>query len=317
MSLGSQSDGRTDVATELLRAPRRSGNHSITVFTRSPPPSEKVSGVSYLQVDYHDLPSLTEALRGFDTCLSFLIAHTDAGNTTQKNLIAACIAAGVRRFAPNEWAIANNSGVPTYANKDWIAKYLAELKGKEELGNLQYCLFQPSVFMDYFAHPQPLSPNLITWPFFVDFETRRAIVLDDGDQPLVVIAISDISEVLARALDDDRPWPVIGGMRGCQTSINEILAIGKRLRGGEWRVEHVKSVDIARRELKTSWVPQFSHPAIPEEAREKFSVEFLLDFLGAIANGSWDVSGEWNERFLDQEFVSLEGYLGKAWEGKA
>lgn len=220
----------------------------------------------------------------------------------------------MRRFAPSEWGIRNNSGIAPYANKDFIANYLAELNREQTV--LEYSLFQPSIFMDYFAHPHPQSPELITWPFFVDFATRRAIVLDDGTHPFVLTAISDDSEILARALDDPVPWPRVGGMRGCVTSTNELLALGRKIRGGEWSVEYVKSEDIRRGELRTQWVPQMDHPVIPLADREAWSKEFVVMFLKAMAEGAWMVGDEWNQRYPDYEFVGLEEYLVKAWEGR-
>ena len=244
------------------------------------------------------------------------MVHTDINCTAQKNLIHACIDAGVRRFAPSEWGIKNNSGCPPYANKDEIASYLAQLKEDGKLGQLEYCLFQPSIFMDYFAHPYPLSPELITWPFFLDFENRRAIVLDDGNQPLVITAISDDAEILLRALEDERPWPSIGGIRGCRTNINELLKLGQKIRGGEWTVDHVRGEDIEKGVLKTSWYPRMSHPVIPVDDREAFSVQFVIMFFQGILNGSWDVSDEFNKRYPDYKFLGAEEYLTKAWQGK-
>jgi hypothetical protein len=273
--------------------------------------------VSYLQVDYHDLASLTSALTGFDTCLSFVIALLDTDNVVQKNLIHACIAAGVRRFAPSEWAIASNSGVPPYANKDALSAYLADLKAKGELRQLQYCLFQPSVFLDYLAHPYPLSPDFVSWPLFLDFENRRAMLLDDGTYPIVMTSVADASSLLAAALVDPEPWPVVGGMQGARTNINELIALGKKIRGGEWAVEHVASADVERGELKTSWVPQLAHPVIPVDQRGAFSKQFVLDFFLAMKSGAWDVGREWNERAVGVQVVGLEEYLTKAWEGKA
>ncbi|ORY03920.1 hypothetical protein BCR34DRAFT_491995, partial [Clohesyomyces aquaticus] len=181
---------------------------------------------------------------------------------------------------------------------------------------LEYTLFQPSLFLVYFAHPYPLSPGLHTWPFFIDFENRRAMILDSGDQPLILTAISDISRVVNLALSDPRPWPPIGGIQGTRTSINKLVALGEKLRGGEWDIEYLKSEDIAKGELKSSWVPTMNHPIIPPEAREEFSREFVIMFLQGIAKGAWDVSAEWNERFPDFETQSAEEYLTKAWEGK-
>ncbi|KAF2441577.1 NmrA-like family protein-like protein [Karstenula rhodostoma CBS 690.94] len=307
--------GTGNVATEILRAPIASG-HEISILTRSPP-TTRTPGVTYKTVDYTDLAALTTALRGFDVCLSFLVVHLDTDCTAQKNLIHASIAAGVKRFAPSEWGIKNGSDVPPYANKDAIAGYLEELKAKGELGRMQYCLFQPSIFMDYFAHPRPLSPGLITWPFFVDFERRRAMVLDGGEQPIVLTAIADISAVLDLALSDTDVWPAVGGMRGARTSINELLSLGKKLRGGEWSVEHVRGEDIERGVLTASWVPIMSHPVIPQDDREAFSREFVIMFFKGIMRGAWDVSAEWNEKFPGYKFTGLEEYLSRAWDGRA
>jgi hypothetical protein len=172
------------------------------------------------------------------------------------------------------------------------------------------------VFVDYWAHPYVLSPGLHSWPFFIDYENRRAIVLDDGDQPMMQMPVSDVSEFLERALSDDRPWPTVGGMQGPKATSNEILALGKKIRGGEWTVEHVKSEDIEKRELKTSWVPYLTHPVIPVDQREAFSREFVFEFFKALKMGAWVVGDEWNKRFPDFKPIGFEEYLTKAWEGK-
>jgi hypothetical protein len=302
----------------MLKSAIASNQHDITIFTRSAPSKPHPSPrVSYLQVDYTSRDALTTVLRGFHTVLSFFVVHLDVDNIAQKNLIHASIAAGVQRFAPSEWGIANNSGVGSYDNKDYIRKYLEDLDAKGELQGMQYCLFQPSIFMDYFGHPFPLERDLFTWPFFVDFENRRAMVLDDGNQPIVLTAIQDDAAILALALaDTERPWPRVGGIRGCRTSINELVALGKEIRGGEWSIEQVSSADVAKGEIKVSWIPQLDHPTIPVEERESFSKLFLVMFFQAVARGAWDVSAEFNERFPDYKFMSIEEYLRKVWEGK-
>jgi hypothetical protein len=170
--------------------------------------------------------------------------------------------------------------------------------------------------MEYFAHPYSLSPTFDTYPFFIDFENRRAMVLDDGTYTFVLTAVSDVSNFLALALDDPRPWPAIGGMQGCKTNINELLTLGKKIRGGEWLVEYLKSEDVEKGELTASWLPLFDHPAIPVHEREAFSKGFYLDFFRAMKRGAWEVGAEWNERFPEYKPYGLEEYLTKAWEGK-
>lgn len=65
----------------------------------------KLPRVGTIKVDYNDTASLINHLRGVDTVLSFIVSHLDPEGTAQKNLIDASIAAGVRRFAPSEWAM--------------------------------------------------------------------------------------------------------------------------------------------------------------------------------------------------------------------
>lgn len=56
-------------------------------------------------VDYQDLDCLTAALDGVDVVLSFILPFADKDGVAQKTLIDAAIKAGVRRFAPSEWAL--------------------------------------------------------------------------------------------------------------------------------------------------------------------------------------------------------------------
>lgn len=57
-----------------------------------------------IQVDYHDPEMLERALEDVNTLLCFITPQSDPGNTAQKNLINAAIKAGVKRYAPSEWA---------------------------------------------------------------------------------------------------------------------------------------------------------------------------------------------------------------------
>lgn len=65
-------------------------------------PKLSAEGITVVKVNYLDNTELTAALQGVHTVLSFLTG--DPENAGQKALIAACIEAGVKRFAPSEWA---------------------------------------------------------------------------------------------------------------------------------------------------------------------------------------------------------------------
>lgn len=53
--------------------------------------------------DYQDKGKLVELLKGIDVVLSFVGIQSETDILGQKNLIDACIEAGVKRFAPSEW----------------------------------------------------------------------------------------------------------------------------------------------------------------------------------------------------------------------
>jgi hypothetical protein len=181
---------------------------------------------------------------------------------------------------------------------------------------LEYTLFQPSIFLDYFAHPHPLSPNLFTWPFFLDLSTRHAILPRSSNYPLVLTSIADDSAILLRAIEDPKPWPTIGGIRGSRLTLHELFTIAKSIRGGDWTVEYVEEEDVQNGVLKTDWCPRMNHPVIPEEKCDAYAKVFVTNFLTAIVKGSWDVSDEFNQRYPDYQFTTVEEYLRKAWESK-
>lgn len=60
--------------------------------------------MSWVVADYTDVGRLVDLLQGVDTVLSFIVVAQDKGNQSQRNLIDACVKAGVRRFAPSDWA---------------------------------------------------------------------------------------------------------------------------------------------------------------------------------------------------------------------
>lgn len=83
---------------------------NATADCKKDAPAEDLGkGVSWVKTNYDDVPELTRTLNGVHTVLSFLAGPTQPrapGQTsTQINLIDASIRAGVKRFAPSEWAM--------------------------------------------------------------------------------------------------------------------------------------------------------------------------------------------------------------------
>ena len=65
----------------------------------------------------------------------------------------------------------------------------------------------------------------------IDFKNRRAIVVDGYDAIMTYTTVKDLAAVVARAVELDGEWPVIGGISGNRLPISQILQIGEKVRG--------------------------------------------------------------------------------------
>jgi len=86
-------------------------------------------------VDYSDKERLTAALKekSTHTVLSFIQLLSDPEDVSQKNLIDACVAAGVRRFAPSEWGSRGVEHLPWWSGKANIRKHLEDINRYEKV----------------------------------------------------------------------------------------------------------------------------------------------------------------------------------------
>jgi hypothetical protein len=67
---------------------------------------------------------------------------------------------------------------------------------------------------------------------FFDFENRRAISLEEGDDDrMSFITVQDFTDAIVQAVEFEGEWPVIGGIRGTDISIGNLIALGERVRG--------------------------------------------------------------------------------------
>lgn len=65
-----------------------------------------------------------------------------------------------------------------------------------------------------------------------DFNKRRALILDGGeDDRITLTTVQDLANVVAKAIDYEGEWPVIGGIRGTDMSVGQLIALGEKIRG--------------------------------------------------------------------------------------
>ncbi|KAJ5763788.1 NAD(P)-binding protein [Penicillium manginii] len=103
--------GSSTVANEIIDALVATQRHELVVLSRKVShthidiPTHKADlGITQMKTTYEDQAQLVEVLQGVHTVLSFLVTPEDPASIAQKNLIDAAIQAGVKRFAPSEWA---------------------------------------------------------------------------------------------------------------------------------------------------------------------------------------------------------------------
>jgi len=65
----------------------------------------------------------------------------------------------------------------------------------------------------------------------IDFQNRRAIVVEGHDAIMTYTTVKDVATIVARAVDLDVEWPVAGGISGNRVPISELLKIGEKVRG--------------------------------------------------------------------------------------
>lgn len=85
--------------------------------------------------------------------------------------------------------------------------------------------------MEYLAAPYRTAKHLKPLNTMIDFEHRRAIVVDGYDPIMTYTTVQDVAAVVAMVVDLDGEWPIVCGIPGNRLPISQLLKIGERVRG--------------------------------------------------------------------------------------
>ncbi|KAM0331649.1 hypothetical protein ACHAQA_003328 [Verticillium albo-atrum] len=267
---------------------------------------------------------LVDALQGIHTVLSFINQPPAASleDYAQKNLIDACVAAGVKRFAPSDVA---KDDLPFWGGKSVIQAYLEHINQNEKSINadqqvLEYTLFQPGLFLEYLASPLKTAKYVNPLDTFIDFQNRRAILVEGYEHAiLTVTSVSDIAGVVTKAVDLEGEWPALGGIRGNRLTVSEIIALGEKIRGQPFAIEKVTLEDLEAGHLNTSWSLGRRHASFTDPRADELAAVLKTVLVGTLlscAKGAWDVSDAFNRLLPDYEFTRAEDFLSAAWQGR-
>ncbi|KAF9878516.1 NmrA-like protein [Colletotrichum karsti] len=293
--------GVSSIARVVIDAILEKKKHRVTSLTSQEVDSVDENGIHWKHADYDNKSDLVNILRGTDVLLCFFSARDTATVARrQKNLIDAAVEAGVRRFAPAEYAGRNYNGMAMFEFKDDV---------------LEYSLFQTGIFTNEFAYPHKTATHFEPLRMYVDFEARRAIQPGAGDHTITLTTVEDIAAVVAEAVEFEGEWPRVGGICGSRLTVNELIRLGESVRG-PFVVETVDEEAVEAGRLTTSWYPLIEHAGVPEGRKEELSKLASLNFLKATINGSWNVSEEWNNLLPHIQFTDARRYLAQVWEDK-
>lgn len=201
---------------------------------------------------------------------------------------------------------------------------------------IEYSLFIPGLFTNYFAHPYETARHFRSFETHIDFQNCRALVLEDGDNDLLTLTTTqDLARMVVKAVEYDGEWPVTGGIKGTEMSIRELIEIGEKVRGmrllyASWspdsyiyrshRAGRPFAVELLRREdleaglTKASWLPVVDHPGMPNAA--ELASKLTASMILSISAGALNTTNEWNRIFPGYRFTSADDFLKGIWMDK-
>ena len=196
--------------------------HNVVALSRSSNPTLTAKGVDVRPVSYTDHASLVTALRDVHTLLSVIGSFSsDEVRDSQLALIAAAKEAGVKRFAPSEYA--NKE----YGDWDFYAGKIPVLEATKASG-MEYTQFTCGIFTNYLGTGTPKGESealagLRPMNYVINVKAGTADLPGDGNAKMVFTRVQDVGKFVAAALDLDK-WEEEMGMVGSTMSYNEVVA---------------------------------------------------------------------------------------------
>ena len=278
--------------------------HDVVVLSRSPNPSLTAKGVEVRPVSYTDHASLTSALRGVHTVLSTIGSfNANDMRDSQLAIIAAAKEAGVKRFAPSEFAIRE------YQDWDFYAGKIPVWKAAKASG-MECTQFTCGIFMNYLGTGTPKEgtealSGLRPWNFVINTKAGTADLPGDGNTKLTFTRLQDVGIFVAAALDLDK-WEEEMGMVGDTRSYNEVVGAIEKVTKRKMLVKENSETELKKLIEEVEGARFFNQVRL-SIAQGKVQIEPTLNKLAPDVK-PWTV-----EKFLETYWGGVE--LGEAaWE---
>jgi len=282
--------------------------HDIILLSRNPQPSLAAKGVDVRPVDYTNHAQLVATLHDVHTLLSVIGGSPSALRDAQLALIEAAKEAGVKRFAPSEYAGVGYEGIDLYQPK---AEVWAVVQGS----GLEFTRFECGLFMSILATGTPKDltevgeregaksgeeealAGLRPWNYVINMRAGTVDLAGDGSARIAWTEMRDVAAFVYCAIDLPT-WPAELGMRGDVKSFRELVAIVEKVQKRNFMV---KEGDLEALKLK----------AKSGEPGKRFYNQTRV----ALAKGWGLVPDDLNEAFPDVQPTTCEEFVEKWWSG--
>jgi hypothetical protein len=284
------------VGQNIVDAILATDKYSVIVFSRRDSLSLIAKGVTVVSVDYNDHKQLVQALQDVHTIISCIADLNESCRDAQLALLKAALAAGVKRFAPSEWAgpSEKNTAIELYTR---IKRPVVDAVKNS---GIEYTLFFNGLFMDYFANPQKSNPYLEPMAFGVDINQCTAWFAGTGDELINVTLLEDMAKFVAASLDMET-WQPHSGVIGSRTSWNEIVRLGEKIRGHKFDVKRQTIEEILATKKPDS-----------TDLLDSFYQDAMVQF----AQGEVEYQPTLNECFPQIKLTKIDEFIEKWWKDK-
>lgn len=219
----------------------------------------------------------------------------DPNNDAQAKLINAAVEAGVKRFAPSEWAHGSTEGIDLY---DFKVKPWELLK----TSGLEYTKFVPGLFTNILVTGTPkvdeaqALAGLRAWNYIVNMKAGTVDLPGDGSKQIAWTEINDVCRFVVASLDLDK-WPEESTMRGDTASFADVVKMIEKIRGGQKMLVKENSIEEM------------------EEMAKNPQLAFYNQTRIVIARDGFENDGTLNKLCPEVEPATIEDCLQKWWGG--
>ncbi|KAK5072329.1 hypothetical protein LTR70_010440 [Exophiala xenobiotica] len=272
----------------------------VTILTRQGSTSTDSLPVNsnqrIVKVDYSDVNVLKSALQGIEVVVSTLAS---AALDTQKPLVDAALAAGVKRIIPSDFGSDLDNPLdrklPVFRGKVETQEYLEELAKSNP--NFTYTHMYNGLFFDW-----GIQIGLI-----VNAKEHKATIYDGGDVPISMTTLSTIGNAVVGVINNldatkNRAVRYHNGV----FSQNKLIDMFKKIDGKDWTTEQASTAEIEKGAYEALEKGENIEVAMLDFIRRAaFSKEHEPAFTGKLDNEILGVKEMTNEEVVEM----LKGLL--------